>query len=90
MIREIIESVLTEEDWVKNVKTKWTPPAGTFAKETPAEKTAEIVCKGHKGDLKAAVASVNFFFNRCGDKCAGWGDKKREQIIDILHKICEE
>ena len=84
-----IKKKITEEKWVDDVKTKWTPPEGTFAKETPSEKTAEIVCKGHKGDLKKAVDSVNFFFNRCGEKCAGWGEKKRKEIIDILNKKCK-
>ena len=80
---------VTEENWTQNVKPKWHPPKGTFAKDTPASKSAEVVCKGHKGDLKSAVASVNFFFNRCGEKCADWGEKKRKEIIDILHKICK-
>ena len=88
MIREIIEKIL-EDKWTQKVKTKWHPPKGTFAKETKPEETAKIVCNGHKGDLKSAVAAVNFFFNRCGDKCSGWGEKRRKEIIDILHKICK-
>jgi hypothetical protein len=86
---EAVEESLTEENWVNKVKPKWTPPEGTFAKDTPAEKTAEIVCKASE-DLKQAVERVNFFFNRCGEKCSGWGEQKRKQIIDILHKICKE
>jgi len=87
MFRELVQKI-REENWVNKVKPEWTPPEGTFAKETPAEKTAEIVCKGHKGDLKAAVASVNFYFNRKKDEPGD--EKRRKEIINILHKICKE
>jgi len=87
MIREILQKI-QEEQWVNNVKPKWTPPEGTFAKDMPAQKTAEIVCKASK-DLKQAVERVNFFYNRCGDKCKDWGEKRRKEIIDILYKICK-
>jgi len=89
MIKRIIENLL-EDNWTKDVETKWTPPEGTFEKETPAKKTAEIVCKGHKGDLKKAVDSVNFYFNRCGDKCSDWGEERRKEIIELLNKMCEK
>jgi len=80
---------LLEKKWVQSVKPKWHPPEGTFAKDADPKKSAEIICKGHKGDLKSAVAAVNFFFNRCGKKCAGWGEQKRQAFIDALHKVCK-
>ena len=90
MLKEIIETIIQEkEKWINKVKPKWHPPKGTFAHDADPTESAKIVCKGHKGDLKSAVASVNFFFNRCGKKCEGWGEKKRKQIIDALHKICK-
>lgn len=88
LFREILEKVIKEEKWIDKVKPKWHPPEGTFAEDTPANKTAEIVCKA-SDSLKQAVERVNFFFNRCGKKCEPWGDKKREEIINILHKICK-
>lgn len=90
MIVELVEKVLNEKEmWTQKVKTKWHPPEGTFAKDADPKKSAKIVCDGHKGDLKSAVASVNFFFNRCGKKCAGWGEAKRKAIIAELEKICK-
>ena len=86
MIREIIESVI-EDKWTDKVKTKH-HIEGVWGEDVPAEKTAKEVCKV-EGDLKSAVSAVNFYFNRCGEKCKDWGDKKRKEIIDILHKICK-
>jgi len=85
MLKEIIEKVL-EDKWSQDVKTKWKPPKGTFAKETKPEDTAKTVCKGHK-DLKSASASVDFYFNR--KKVEPGDEKRRKEIIDILHKICK-
>ena len=79
-----LDKKIKETDWTDVVKTKWTPPEGTFSKDTPAEKTADIVCKGHK-NLKSAVSSVNFYFNRLGDSSQ---EQRRDKIINILHKIC--
>jgi len=86
MLKEIIEKVL-EDKWSQNVKTKWKPPKGTFAKETKPVDTAKTVCDGHKGDLKSAVASVDFYFNRKKEEPGD--EKRRKEIIDILHKICK-
>jgi len=88
LFKEILEKVIKEEKWIDKVKPKWHPPKGTFAEDTPADKAAEIVCKA-SDNLKQAVERVNFFFNRCGKKCEPWGEKKRKEIIDILHKICK-
>jgi len=83
MLKEIIEKDL---GWLKKVKTKWSPPKGTFSDDKSPEETAKIVCKGHNGNLKSAVASVNFYYNRAGKS----NDKKRTKIIDILQKICKK
>jgi len=88
MIREILQK-LHEEQWLNKVKPKWHPPEGTFSKDADPAKSAKIICQGHKGDYKSAVASVNFFFNRCGEKCKDWGEKKRKEIINALQKICK-
>ena len=76
MLKEIIENL-------SDVKTKWHPPEGTFTKEP--EEIAKIVCKGHNGNLQKAVASVNFYYNRCGENC----ENKSDEIIKILHRICK-
>jgi len=85
MLLEIIK-----ENWTQNVHTKWSPPKGTFSKDANPTKSAKAICKGHKGNLKRAIASVNFFFNRCGKNCADWGEKKRQEIIKELEKICKK
>jgi hypothetical protein len=90
MLKEIIESVLNEENWVQNVKTKWKAPEGTFSKDADVKKSAEVICKGHKGDLQKSVDCVNFFFNRCGENCKDWGEAKRKELIAELEKICEK
>jgi hypothetical protein len=87
MLLSIIEKI--QKNWFQKVKVKWHPPEGTFAKDADPEKSAKVICKGHKGDYKSSVASVDFFFNRCGEKCKGWGEKKRKQILDKLNKICQ-
>jgi len=90
MLKEIIKNILENNKWIDNVKPKWNPPEGTFAEDSDPQKSAKIICDGHKGDLKSSVASVNFFFNRCYDKCKNWREQKRKQIIDILHNICKK
>jgi len=80
MIKEIIEGLL-------DVKTKWHPPEGTFTKS--AEEIAKIVCKGHNGNLKKSVSCVNFYYNRCSEKCKD-EESKRKRVINILHKICKK
>jgi len=87
MLLSIIEKI--QKNWFQKVKVKWHPPEGTFAKDADPEKSAKVICKGHKGDYKSSVASVDFFFNRCGEKCKDWGEKKRKQILDKLNKICQ-
>jgi hypothetical protein len=90
MLKEIFKTIIQEKKyWTQKIKTKWHPPAGTFAKDANPKKSAKIICKGHSGDLKSSVASVNFFFNRCGNKCKGWGEKLRKAIITELEKICK-
>ena len=88
-MKKSFKEFLKEENWIKNVDTNWNPPKDTFAKEISAKVSAEVVCKGHKGNLKKSIDSVNFFFNRCGEKCKNWGEQRRKEIIDILHKICK-
>jgi len=78
---------LLEKKWVQSVKPKWHPPEGTFAKDADPKKSAEIICKGHKGDLKKSVASVNFYFNR--KKKESGDEARRKAFIDALHKVCK-
>ena len=82
MIKEMLEVL----EGLSDVKTKWTPPEGTFAKDADPKKSAEVICKGHKGDLESAVASVNYFFNRCGDNCKDWNLK--DKLLNELRKMC--
>jgi hypothetical protein len=93
MLKEIIQETI-KKGWVNKVKPKWTPPEGTFAKDANPVESAKVICQGHNGDYKKAVASVNFFFNRAGICEKGnpkfdeeWC-KLKEKIITELEKIC--
>jgi len=89
------DKIFLDKMWIQKVKVKWHPPKGTFAKTTKPSETAKIVCKGHKGDLKKSVASVNYFFNRAGICKQGHKNydsewcKNKDKIIEELHKICK-
>lgn len=95
MLKNILEEILEKKQWVKDVKVKWHPPKGTFAKDADPEKSAEIICKGHDGDLKSSIAALNFFKNRegvCDEKSSHYDPewcKKLNQIEKNLEKMCK-
>jgi hypothetical protein len=54
------------EYWVQKVRTKWSPPPGTFTKDPKT--IADVIAKASKS-LAQAVARVNFYYARKG--CSG-------------------
>ena len=94
MLKEIIQELI-KEGWADKVKVKWHPPEGTFTKDANPSKSAKVICRGHKGDLRKSVSCVNFFFNKNGICEKGnpkydseWCHLK-DKIIKELEKICK-
>ena len=80
-----IDESITEADkeWSDDVKTKWSPPKGTFTK--PAKEVAAILKKGSK-DLQQAMARLNFYINRAGDNL----DKKTKAELEKAKKLLKD
>ena len=72
-----------DEEWSDDVKTKWSPPAGTFTK--PAKEVAAILKKGSK-DLQQAMARLNFYINRAGDNL----DAKTKAELEKAKKLLKD
>jgi len=76
---------LLEDKWSGDVKVKVHPPEGLFAKGS-AEEIANWAWKAHKGDLKSAMASLNFYINRGGKKLPPDQEAKIEKAKELLRK----
>lgn len=71
-----------QDGWVDSVDTKWHPEPGFF------KHSAEEIAKGLKTtskDLQQAMARLNFYINRAGDKLKN--PAKFERAKKILHGL---
>jgi len=73
-----------EEEWSDDVKTKWSPPEGTFTK--PAKEVAAILKKGSK-DLQQAMSRLNFYINRSGDNLDAKTKAELEKAKTLLKDL---
>lgn len=73
-----------EEQWSGDVKTKKHPKEDLFAEGT-AKQIADWAIKSHK-DLRGAMAALNFYINRAGDKLEADRKKVIEDAKDLVHK----
>jgi hypothetical protein len=69
------------DKWSGDVETKKHPKEELFATGT-AEELADWSVKAHK-DLRAALASLNFYINRAGDKL----DADRKAVIEDAKEL---
>ncbi len=74
---------INEAGWIDKVNNKWDGPDGLY--ELPAAKIAGVLADSHN-DLKSAMASVSFFFNRWGSDAPSSSKKKRIDIEKALQK----
>lgn len=76
-----------DEKKLSDVKTKKHPPEGLF-KSGSAQKIANWAWSSHDGNLKTAMASLNFYLNRAGDLPAEQKDRvqKAKEILRSKNK----
>ena len=85
-LKKLFESVflsLNEDNWSDDVSTKWKPKPGTF--DGSAEEIADEIYKNHS-DLKSAMASLNFYINRAGDKLSSERKAALNKAKELLDK----
>lgn len=88
-VGDIVEILNEAEKWSGDVKTSWDAPEGLFA-EGSAQKIADEVLKGHKGDVGSAIKSINFYQNRAGVNLSDERKKIMQKVIEILQKKLEK
>lgn len=69
-------------EWTESVHTKWHPEPGFFTKS--AEEIAQGL-KAASNSLEQAMARLNFYINRAGDKLKN--PAKFEKAKKILHNL---
>lgn len=67
--------------WSGKVKTKWSPPAGTFEKS--AQHIAETLLRA---DPKKAASRLSFYRNRGGSNLSEADKAKLEHAQKIIHE----
>ena len=67
--------------WSGKVKTKWSPPAGTFDKS--AEEIAETLIRGGKDK---AAKRLSFYRNRAGSNLSDADKSKLDHAQKIIHE----
>ena len=73
-----------DEEWSDDVKTKWTPPEGTFTKS--AKEVADVL-KKNSDDLQQAMSRLNFYINRAGDGLDKKTKAELEKAKEELRKL---
>jgi len=81
LLQEIASGASLNER-LSDVKTKKHPPEGLF-KSGSAQKIANWALSSHDGDLRKAMASLNFYLNRAGNLPADQKDRveKAKEIV---------
>ena len=73
-----------DEEWSDDVKTKWSPPEGTFTKS--AKEVADVL-KKNSDDLQQAMSRLNFYINRAGDGLDKKTKAELEKAKELLRKL---
>lgn len=76
-----LSELLTEK--LSDVKTKKHPPEGLF-KSGSARKIADWALESHGGDLRKAMASLNFYINRAGENLDADQKERVEAAKELL------
>lgn len=71
------------EKWSGDIKTKWSPPEGTFTKSS--KEIASVLAKA-SSDLKQAMGRLNFYLNRAGKNLSDKDRKRIEAAKPLLRK----
>ena len=80
LLQELLQ--ITEER-VSDVKTKKHPPEGLFDSGSP-RKIADWAMSSHGGNLRKAMASLNFYLNRGGSNVPDDQRGRVQKAKDIL------
>lgn len=78
-LKEVLK--LNEDKWSGVVKIKRTPPTGLFTKS--AETIAKWLKANHPNE-KSAMASLNFYMNRAGEKLSSDDEKRLNSVKKML------
>jgi hypothetical protein len=80
LLKELLD--LSEKKWSGDIDTKKHSPEGLF-KSGSAQKIANWAWTAHDGNLKKAMASLNFYLNRAGSLPADQRDRvqKAKEIL---------
>jgi hypothetical protein len=84
----LVNELLCEKQ-LSDVKTKKHPPEGLFA-DGSAKKIADWAWSSHGGNLRKAMASLNFYVNRGGDNLPSDQKEKVEKAKELLRARKED
>jgi hypothetical protein len=73
------------QELLSDTKTKKHPPEGLFDSGSP-KKIADWALSSHNGNLRKAMASLNFYLNRGGSNIPGDQKERVQKAKDILSK----
>ena len=84
-VRSKLQDFFEQKKWSKDVKTKKEPPENLF-RDKSADAIASWAWNSHDGNLKGAMASLNFYINRGGKNISGAQKSKVEKAKELLQK----
>lgn len=80
---DLLQELLQLTEKLSDVKSKKHPPEGLFDSGSP-KKIADWAMSSHNGNLRKAMASLNFYLNRGGDDVPADQRARVQKAKDIL------